>query len=710
MCLGPELCDDPALRRWEISPLELAERVHGLTSLPGAYGPTFSEVAKHWDAYPPRFRGRAVHLSDIAAFMAQLLASDPFGTGDKVPYIGLGIASAEKVIAITQRQLAFIVANVLMNNSLVGGDGLSAALKKCTFPPTTTTTITTTETTTTVSTRTTNTASTASTTRTMTGTDRIGLRVEIVSASGLRRPSRVLGQPPKPFCVCEMPTPVGRAMRVRTQVKWGTLDPEWRAEGEIEEFSPGDFLVCTVYDEVPEGKPVVMGGTAISGTLVLPEGIDKELHLQATPNGVNSTLRLRLTPVRRSRSRSGSTAESLDSTLHNKQSEADRVSRRLKSTGARNTGIVYSLLSFLAVLSRELRPHGQGSVLVAAVPRAADESWRHRLKARTLRKPELCVNVSENGSSCKLYDFMAGGTYYQALTDIAGGVVGGGAELCSIANSQDESLVQFYSEVLALAFFVSPGHFVPTPATFLGVRRYLSEIEGETSAGAPYFANCGRILARDWLNQQLPRKTVDVDLKGLNFAVVASAFVAVRSSSSEARALVSGKCTERDLVNNNCDGQRRHLDRDISLWYQAFEPTMYNKAVQGALRTVVRRIGTGPWGAGLWHGDSQQYFLAVWLATSLLGPSRAGYDLDYYVYDRFCENAGNQCFLLGKAGCKECTARAGQLNPLLSRSMCGKENLWYVSQRMSGKPAKKLYHILRKASSPPGQIFDSVEW
>eukprot|EP00662_Eupelagonemidae_sp_cell21_P054545 gene54545-39095_t len=68
---------------------------------------------------------------------------------------------------------------------------------------------------------------------------------------------------------------------------------------------------------------------------------------------------------------------------------------------------------------------------------------------------------------------------------------------------------------------------------------------------------------------------------------------------------------------------------------------MYNSAANGAFASVVRRVGTGPWGSGAWWGDSQQYFLTMWVANSLLDGSPA---MDYYVYDHFCENPGNQCF------------------------------------------------------------------
>merc|ERR1740138_298753 len=155
-------------------------------------------------------------------------------------------------------------------------------------------------------------------------------------------------------------------------------------------------------------------------------------------------------------------------------------------------------------------------------------------------------------------------------------------------------------------------------------------------------------------------------------------------------------------MNNNCSTQRHHFDADVSLWYQAYEPSMYLPVVQQAFRGVVKRAGTGPWGAGVWYGDSQQYFLAVWLATSLLG----GVALDYYVYDHFCENPGNQCFTLGAQGCAACIAQSGAKG--VDPKRCGMASSQDMTARFAGHPAKVLYLALRDVPAPPTQVFDAV--
>jgi hypothetical protein len=287
----------------------------------------------------------------------------------------------------------------------------------------------------------------------------------------------------------------------------------------------------------------------------------------------------------------------------------------------------------------------------------------------------------------------------QALTDIAGGVVGGGAQLCRHADSQDESLVQFYPEVLAFSFFVDPDAcadkmgMLPVPWTLLGARRYMGDITGQSMGG-----DCGRIRDKDWLNQDILVETVKVAVANKSVEVYRSAFVAVASICSSCRS----DCSLSDNKNNLCDGQRRHLDEDISNWYQAFEPSAYPEEVQRAFSKVVKRIGTGPWGAGVWWGDSQQYFLAVWLATSLLSSTT----LEYFMYTHFCENPGNQCFVLGGDGCQQCVADSGVQD--VDAERCGSQSVYAIVDMFKDRPAQDLYDALLGVGGPPDQVFDAI--
>eukprot|EP00927_Polykrikos_kofoidii_P052747 TRINITY_DN4668_c0_g1_i4.p1 TRINITY_DN4668_c0_g1~~TRINITY_DN4668_c0_g1_i4.p1 ORF type:complete len:449 (+),score=56.28 TRINITY_DN4668_c0_g1_i4:895-2241(+) len=442
--------------------------------------PSYDSAARRWQASPPSFKGSAVTLQQIATFARELLTSDPFGTGDSVPFVNFNGPS--KVVALTQRQLAFLVVNTLMGNTIRTGSGLHKALSSCNYD-----------------------------------------------------------------------------------------------------------------------------------------------------------------------------------------------------------SIVYSLLSFLAILSRELTSGGHGTMLVGATPASQSDVWRNRLSSRTLSRPNV-VNLV-GSEAYETPDFMTGGTPFQALTDIAGGVVGGGGNLCGLANTQDESLVQFYSEVMAFAFFADG--MLPTPWTLLGSRRYVNNINGQS------VALCGKIYSENWLNEDIAETTASVLLGDARVTIAANSFVAVASAAG------IGRCSVAESIKNNCDAQRRHLDEDITYWYRAFEPTMYAGEVQAAFRGVVRRVGSGPWGSGVWWGDSQQYFLTMWLASTLTDSG----SFDYYIYDHFCENAGNQCYVLGNNGCSSCISRGGtgrQVDP----SRCGSRSVSDVIGMFQSTSAEHLYDKLKNVGGPPTQVFD----
>lgn len=383
----------------------------------------------------------------------------------------------------------------------------------------------------------------------------------------------------------------------------------------------------------------------------------------------------------------------------------DGLSVSLAKCAARDpsaTAYLFSLLSLLAVLSQELQGGEQGSLLIAATPRSVSWDWRGKAESHVMLRPEICEQEA-GGKPCGLKDFMTGGTEYQAVTDIAGDVVGGGAQLCDLANSQDESLVQFYGEALAFAFFAGKSGRLPVPWTLLGARRYLSDISGQSSPGAPFFSKCGHIPGTNWLNDEISAETVVVHVDGRSRNMPKSAFVAVAS-----KCAACNGCKVNDAVLNQCEAQRLQLDADVALWYQAYEATMYNAVIQDAFRSVVRRIGTGPWGAGVWYGDSQQYFLTTWLATSLLGQNDV--TMDYYVYSNFCENPGNQCFVLGGEMCKSCLSRSGGNPYFVSKERCGEMGVQDIISRFQGMNVKTLYAQLqsRKQRNTDRQVFDLV--
>jgi hypothetical protein len=313
MCQDASRCGQYPMKPWNHAPESLDGNKIASGWVPGVPdGGAYGEAFNHWQGSPPLFHGRRVNIWDIAIFAKELLHSNPFGSGNMVPYVDFKGAGDGKVVMITQRQLAFLVVNVLLGNDIPGSNGLTGALHHC------------------------------------------------------------------------------------------------------------------------------------------------------------------------------------------------------SSNSGPNTGIVRSLLSFLAVLSQELHG-GQGSMLIAATPRAASSGWKEQLekKANTsLTKVNTCLSGRLEGNSSEgchdLKDFMSGGNKNQALTDIAGAVVGGGAQMCTVANTQDESLVQFYSEVIAFNFFTQATHMLPVPWTLLGARRYMNALSGQSTS------MCGSMPFADWLNDDIPSGTVQV--------------------------------------------------------------------------------------------------------------------------------------------------------------------------------------------------------
>mmetsp|Transcript_28619 Transcript_28619/g.64536 ORF Transcript_28619/g.64536 Transcript_28619/m.64536 type:complete len:615 (+) Transcript_28619:53-1897(+) len=369
-----------------------------------------------------------------------------------------------------------------------------------------------------------------------------------------------------------------------------------------------------------------------------------------------------------------------------------------EAPGGRSEDIIHSLLAYLAVLSKELGPNEDGAYLVGTTPGPMTNAWLNEMQFHTMTKPTLCNHEKLEAGTCGLPDFMAAGQPHQALTDIAGMDVGGGAQLCHVANSQDESLVIFYPEALAFAFFVGDGHMLPVPFTLLGARRYLNSIFGETGVGAPFNNLCGTVDENNLLNSGIMQDVVPTHVSLSPVQIKSAAFVAVASYCSDCH---RGECSEPEMFNNQCDSQRRHLDQDISMWLQAYDSANYHAAVADTFSSVITRIGTGPWGGGLWQGDCQQYFLAVWLATSML----PNVQLDYYIYDHFCENAGHQCFVLPQELCKTCIEMSG-MTAVIDASHCGQTGAEDMVKKIAGRQVEDIFYLVRDVGPPPQQVFD----
>ncbi|CAE7426564.1 unnamed protein product [Symbiodinium natans] len=290
---------------------------------------------------------------------------------------------------------------------------------------------------------------------------------------------------------------------------------------------------------------------------------------------------------------------------------------------------------------------------------------------------EFCRGFNDVPSvySPEVDDFMSRDRPWTLAVDIAGAQYGGG---CGSANgrtwaTQDESTPVFYPETLALGFH-STGRTIGTGTTalvFLGVRRYFSGQSGSHGLDheglhTPLFVSgnrCGSLQdARPFAPGRLLSEAVVTNLAwpeghSQPFQIFGHALGVITSS--------CGTCMDGNLPNttlkfrtagDTClvswkDG-RSGCGRspaggwtywnDVWTWIGAINPIFYPSAVRPALTDVVRRVATGPWGAGVWWGNTLQYFVIVWAAMALLWKQDA-LQLDYYAYGM----PGQQGFPLG---------------------------------------------------------------
>merc|ERR1719471_1767857 len=72
------------------------------------------------------------------------------------------------------------------------------------------------------------------------------------------------------------------------------------------------------------------------------------------------------------------------------------------------------------------------------------------------------------------------------------------------------------------------------------------------------------------------------------------------------------------------------FEKQVRAWYGSMALTSYHPDTHSALKTVVHSVGTGPWLAGLWWGDSQLGMLSVYIGQALAAPTWGGLPVDYY--------------------------------------------------------------------------------
>jgi hypothetical protein len=93
----------------------------------------------------------------------------------------------------------------------------------------------------------------------------------------------------------------------------------------------------------------------------------------------------------------------------------------------------------------------------------------------------------------------------------------------------------------------------------------------------------------------------------------------------------------------------------VAAWYNAVSLTSWHPEVQVMLKRMVVAIGSGPWGSGVWWGNSQLFFIVAWMGQALAAQTwEQTLPLDYYIYSSFTENPSNQCLVHSKGDCEAC--------------------------------------------------------
>lgn len=203
------------------------------------------------------------------------------------------------------------------------------------------------------------------------------------------------------------------------------------------------------------------------------------------------------------------------------------------------------------------------------------------------------------------------------------------------------------------------------PAWILGARRLRLGIDG----------TC-RFEARFGLDPAVPLvgDLVTVQLAGKSYSISGSKpFLAFMSENQgflgwpEPGVAVQAARRNKEPRQRAIKGKAAFMNQ-VRAWYRSVALSSYDPQVQPVLQTVVKSVGTGPWLAGLWWGDSQLGLLASWLGHAIAASTWGGaLPLDYYVYSAFTENPGNQCFVHSARNCQACLAHC-EAKPLPAKS------------------------------------------
>lgn len=339
-------------------------------------------------------------------------------------------------------------------------------------------------------------------------------------------------------------------------------------------------------------------------------------------------------------------------------------------------------------------------------------------------------------------DFMTGGLVGQAMQDISANFLGGYVygNACGLGGGQDERLMVYYPEVSALTFFLSEagpdGEYGPPqlrqPAWILGARKVRTGIDGTCQ-----FEHLFKVDP----NTPMISDLVSISLMGRNFHISRSTpFIAFMSENQGYLGWPEEE-TELKLARRNKEPRQRSVDahssysfeKQVRAWYRAVALTSYDEDVRQVLKSVVTSVGSGPWGAGLWWGDSQVSFLASWIGHAIAAQTWGGaLNFDYYIYSVFTENPGNQCLVHSRKACesclRQCSTKAkdmahafwlpgaafrqiGNADPCATTGAdCGAHGISEIAQvwakRTAGELWKTVENTLRDSQAATVSVFD----
>eukprot|EP00930_Biecheleria_cincta_P043040 TRINITY_DN29598_c0_g1_i1.p1 TRINITY_DN29598_c0_g1~~TRINITY_DN29598_c0_g1_i1.p1 ORF type:complete len:661 (+),score=104.59 TRINITY_DN29598_c0_g1_i1:178-2160(+) len=254
----------------------------------------------------------------------------------------------------------------------------------------------------------------------------------------------------------------------------------------------------------------------------------------------------------------------------------------------------------------------------------------------------------------------------QVVVDITAAWIGGyilAAGGCGDFNGgQDERLMTFMPEVMVLSFFMSQtaspvdsaGVSLLIPAYIIGARKVFAGLDGTSRDAGPDF-NAGR----PHINAAMPMTSdlVSVQVNGVTRNISGmSPFLGFQSINQNSGL---GKDVPPARLNRNplqvlTTGEYSFANQ-IKAFYNAVSLSSWHPDVRGMLETMVVSIGTGPWGSGVWWGNSQLFFIVMWMGHALAAQTWGkNLPLDYYIYSSFTENPSNQCLVHSREDCESC--------------------------------------------------------